>query len=292
MGYDDACTNPTDFTVDKRCYVTEEQKKKNPYNAVVSFLYASGEAKPCTGTIVKRSSLSKNNKKYFLYTAKHCSDLDFDNYPDSILRIRLQDGRDFDASLINQGNYNIQNGQNLFGDWVEYEILIKDENVIMPYVEINDGLKKDMKKAQVVGYGRLKIMSDKEINDAIEIYAKAIEGFSTTEKNEDGTAKRNQQNGFLDNDVISGPKVVMIFDSLFSTYLDWELKKSDCQYAADGFTHNCQGWAGNSGGPIFDEDGKIMGILVRGNYTIGGTGHAGVTYGIKFKPSEKLDNKR
>ena len=34
---EDACTNPDKYTIDKRCYVTDEQKKEKPYNAVVGF---------------------------------------------------------------------------------------------------------------------------------------------------------------------------------------------------------------------------------------------------------------
>ena len=291
-GFTDACTNPEEYTVDKRCYVTDEEKQQNPYNAVVGFLHQNGSKKACTGTIVKKDGLNKNNKGYFLYTAKHCSDLDFDNIPDNVLKIKLQDGREFDTELVKQGNYNIENGQNIFGDWVQYKIPVDKNDETIPYVKINDSFKKGTQNAQLVGYGRLKIMSDNEINEAIEKYTKVIENFSDTEKNEDGTVKRNEKNGFMKDGGINGPMVMTLFASYFSEYLNWELKKSHCQYSSDGLTYECQSWSGNSGGPIFDEQGNIMGVLVRGNYNIGGEKHAGSSLGLKFKPSGKLTNKQ
>ena len=69
----DICTNPEAYTVDKRCYVTEEQKKEKPYNAVATFILADGRTH-CSGTIVKRQGLTQDDVGYFLYTAKHCVD--------------------------------------------------------------------------------------------------------------------------------------------------------------------------------------------------------------------------
>ena len=39
----DHCTNPKEYTIDKRCYVTDEQKKEKPYNAVVALVHDDGE---------------------------------------------------------------------------------------------------------------------------------------------------------------------------------------------------------------------------------------------------------
>jgi len=283
LGLDDACTKPDEFTIDKRCYVTDDQKQQKPYNAVVGFLYQDGTKKLCTGTVVKKDVLNKKNKEeYFLYTAKHCSDLDLDNFSDNNLRIKLQDGREFNTELVKQGNYNLENAEGGFGDWVQYRVIIDADNSVIPYVKINDFFKKGTKNVEIIGYGRLKIMSDKEINDAKEQYANKIKIFSDIEKNEDGTIKRNENNGFMEDGGIKGTKVLMLFNSYFTRYFDSELKKSYCQYSSDGFTHGCQGWGGNSGGPIFDENGNIMGIVVTGNYAIGGKEHANITYGLKM----------
>ena len=54
-----------------------------------------------------------------------------------------------------------------------------------------------------------------------------------------------------------------------------KLKVSVCKYLSTGREKGCQGWGGNSGGPIFDSDNKIMGIHTRGNRIIGGKHHAG-----------------
>ena len=65
---DDACTKPSAYTMDKRCYVKSSDKTKKPYNAVVSLAGIDGKFF-CTGTIVKY------NNKLYLYTAKHCTDV-------------------------------------------------------------------------------------------------------------------------------------------------------------------------------------------------------------------------
>ena len=54
-----------------------------------------------------------------------------------------------------------------------------------------------------------------------------------------------------------------------------KLKLSHCTYSGTGRKIGCQGWGGNSGGPIFDDRGNIMGIHTRGNRIIGGSEHAG-----------------
>ena len=55
---------------------------------------------------------------------------------------------------------------------------------------------------------------------------------------------------------------------------------------------NCQGWGGNSGGGIFDENGNIMAIVTLGNYQIGGAEHATITGGINFQKFDKLPDEQ
>ena len=73
----DHCTDPDKYTVDKRCYVTDEQKKEKPYNAVVRV--GSG----CTGIIIEKNGVP------FLLTAKHCTDPDNDHLPNDTLTVTL-----------------------------------------------------------------------------------------------------------------------------------------------------------------------------------------------------------
>ena len=52
MAADDHCTKPDEYTIDKRCYVTDEQKSQKPYNSVVQVIIPDKNG-ICTGTIVK-----------------------------------------------------------------------------------------------------------------------------------------------------------------------------------------------------------------------------------------------
>lgn len=57
----DSCTNKNgEYTIDRRCYVTDEQKRVSPYNAVVRL-------DDCTSTIVKH-----NNRYYAAYCGTLC----------------------------------------------------------------------------------------------------------------------------------------------------------------------------------------------------------------------------
>ena len=170
----DACTNPEAYTVDKRCYVTDEQKKEKPYNAVVALLGGYGGIAG-SGTIVKRQGLTKNDVGYFLYTAKHCADRNYDNIADDNLKVRLPNGQEFNAELVKQGNYRVTDGveSNFAGDWAKYRVMTTEQNaggdirelIGNAYVKINDSFARGAKNVRVVGYGALKIMSDQEISD-------------------------------------------------------------------------------------------------------------------------------
>ena len=70
FGFDDACTKPNEFTIDKRCYVTEAQKQTKPFNAVASLKDIMGGIY-CSGVIVEKKG------ELYLYTAKHCVQNDF-----------------------------------------------------------------------------------------------------------------------------------------------------------------------------------------------------------------------
>ena len=165
----DYCTNPEEYTIDKRCYVTDEQKKEKPYNAVAMIVGQHGP--DGSGTIVKRQGLTQDDVGYFLYTAKHCTDRNYDHIADDILRIRLPSGQEFDAKLISQGNYDFEDLATKLGDWAKYRLLMpdKDSNAKAvlngAYVKINGDLARGAHDVRIIGYGRLKIMSDQDIED-------------------------------------------------------------------------------------------------------------------------------
>ena len=265
----DHCTNPTEYTVDKRCYVTDKQKKEKPYNAVVALVLDDGESPYCTGTIVKGL-----DGKPYLYTAKHCTG-DENDMVRSELTIKLQDGRKLSVTKHTVGNYNIEHDVNVHGDWAIYSIVNSD----VPMVEIPSKRGNGVYDATNVGYGRLKIMSDAEIAEFKSRYLTYLKD----EKNIDAKDDENVY-GFYDGGVNTyGNAYVTNF--LITEYDYWEsladdiskLKLSHCKYSATGRMEGCQAWSGNSGGPIFDNRGNIMAIRTRSPLFIGGSRHAGST---------------
>ena len=62
---------------------------------------------------------------------------------------------------------------------------------------------------------------------------------------------------------------------------DSNLKLSECRYYSEyKGAVGCQGWDGNSGGPVLDSNNKVMAIITRGSMAVGGIHHAeiGVDY--------------
>ena len=231
----DACTDPENYTIDKRCYVTEEQKQEKPYNAVVGlFSDIIFDDITCTGTIVRRDN------KLYLYTAKHCTDSD-KQY------IKLQTGKKLKTYKYEVGNFDkrMYSFDDVQNDWAIYEI--KEETKYIPSVNIteykNTSYEQQWRDVALIGYGSLKIMSDKEFREFKEYYKKYLE-------------KKGLKNG--DYSMIQNkPKMRDIFN-------DKSLKVSFCKYSSAGYVNDCQAWKGNSGGGLFDKYGNLMGIASMG----------------------------
>ena len=270
---DDACTKPDEYTIDKRCYVTDAQKKTKPYNAVVALLDNDYNGF-CTGTMVRY------NGGYYLYTAKHCtaySKACTDPYlrvgkMAGTLAIKLQDDTILDVALNAAGCDTVDSD-----DWAIYEI-VNDDNDKIAYVETSNKTKWSNKDygAKLVGYGSLKIMSDKEINEFKEIYS----GYLKNRKNikSDGSEIKY---GWLYNGVNTDNEYVEVFIANMSTSYfqrifedNKYLKVSNCIYSGKSERKGCQSWGGNSGGGVFDDEGNLMAIHSSGYHIIGGVYHA------------------
>ena len=268
----DHCTNPTEYTVDKRCYVTDKQKRTKPYNAVVALVLDDGESHYCTGTIVKDP-----DGKPYLYTAKHCT-VDENYMVRSELTIKLQDGRKLSVTIHKVGDYDIEHNKNVRGDWAIYSIVNSDVPMVEKSTKREIGVAplEPYYDARVVGYGALKIMSDAEIAEFQSRYLTYLKD----EKNIDAKGDENVY-GFYRGGVNTRDPYFINF--LTKEYDYWsslkndasKLKLSHCKYSATGRNVGCQGWGGNSGGPIFDNRGNIMGIYTRAWSNIGGSRHAG-----------------
>ena len=277
----DSCNSPTEYTLDKRCYVTPEQKQITPYNAV-AYVLDTG----CSASIVK------NNDKLYVYTAKHCTDTDFDQIPNKEITVQLQDNRIIYATNVSSGQYDLINDTNKDGDWA---IFLLDNSVTdVPYVNISQIFQNDIYNAEAdalsVGYGNLKIMSDAEIEHFKNAYINYLQEHQT------------EKTGFIKNGLDVNNNIVQNFittlddDQYIDLFANQELKLSKCKISADGSTHYCQTWQGDSGGGVFDNDGNILRINTRGYKIIGGEQHAGkmkyvYSSGIDIRnTSEKTEN--
>lgn len=329
LGLDDACTKPSEFTIDKRCYVTDEQKKTYPYNTVVALIKQNGFVY-CTGTIISEFNGSSKTR---VYTAKHCTDVNRDKVVDETIIIYTQDGAIYKATNKDilpeeaYGNYNIAEDTLYSGDWAKYDLIDAPDD--LPFTTFTTHRSGALGKleatvenlsvsplkaffgdnnynAQVVGYGGLKIMSDKEIQDFKDKYTKFLEtslkdAVKEVHKDDGLSADEMQKKindyetddyniGLVGDVVYAHNPIVKEFisgtlknalsrndcEALFGDNIN--LKTSFCQLSVDGYQRGCHSWHGDSGGPIFDKDGRLMGIHTRGNGFIGGRRHAGRDY--------------
>lgn len=258
---DDSCTNPKEYTIDKRCYVTDEQKSQKPYNAIVSLKKGF-----CTGTIVNINDVA------YVYTAKHCVDNDGDNEPDDKIVVKLQNGLNFYAYKDNVGDYMFETHGSRSGDWAIYRM--KKSVKELPFVNIrhNGG----NYHARLVGYGTLKVLSDLEIAEFRRLYLEYLDavvgpdryasykyGYSLFNPGVD--AKNEYVKQFI-NDMDQETAARFFKDNK-------RLKESSCYYN-NGKEVNCQTWGGGSGSGIFDDDDIIRGVHTTGTKIIGGKKHA------------------
>jgi V8-like Glu-specific endopeptidase len=266
MAADDHCTKQNEYTIDRRCYVRWPKKQTEPYNSVVALV--KNRRNYCTGTIVRE----KDNNPY-LYTAKHCV-LDKDGNLKNTVEIKLWNNEILTATKNNVGNLDRESYKNLDGDWAIYSI--NPSGYVLSMVEKSKFFFGDQ-NAIVVGYGALAIMSDKQISDFKNKYINYLSSLKVAKKN-------YIKYGISYNGVHTKNEHVINFleknPGLLNTSDVGQLKESKCWYSGKGKQTRCQAWGGNSGGPIFDESGRIMGILTMGNNVIGGATHASSTVSV------------
>ena len=268
------------YTVDKRCYVTTEQKKTKPYSAVVALV--DGDFTYCTGTVIKF------NGKFYLYTAKHCTDNDGDNIADDTLQIKTQTGKVVTVYKNNLGSYDIKNDEKRYGDWAVYSIKQTD----LVAVETTTREKIDLYPyyARLIGYGTLKIMSDDEINKFKSNYITYLKNLGVTDED---IKKYPRLYGITKNGGIrkSNDLVKVFLDNMepgywLDLFANHELKYSMCKYWANSGTWDgCQSWSGNSGGGIFDIENNLMAIHIAGSGEIGGLEHASAKQDSRSDPT-------
>ncbi|MBO4746363.1 MAG: hypothetical protein J5613_04845 [Alphaproteobacteria bacterium] len=261
----------------------------------------------CTGTIARwdRGFVHKEapDSNWYLFTAKHCTDQNGDGISDRNLRIKLQDGDEYDVTLVTAGNYDINKDSNVSEDWAIYSLPVNPfkestdpyvENVYrnmvqyhgrevstpndkIPWIYADSNATRDNRPVRLIGYGSLKIMNDNEIAEFKEKYIAALEKAGVTDMSYENTGIEND-NGV---DYYQMIPASLVFSHSYASKIfdDDQLKLSRCFFRNNN--NLCQGWGGNSGGPMIDDSNRLVSIVTRGGYHIGGDNHAqtgGVIY--------------
>lgn len=268
-GANDRCTNPKEYTIDKRCYVTEEQKQEKPYNAVVSINWYA-----CTGTIVNIDNVPQ------VFTAKHCTDKDKDGKSDDTLVASLQDGRNIRIYKDDVGDYNFDTHDNNLGDWAKYHMNREINEVPFVHMSSDEG----NYHVKLIGYSTLKILSDSDINEFRRLYLDYLDEKIGKDRN---TSYKYGYSHFAPAVITKNRYVKQFIEDMSPEqkakfFKDSKnLKVSDCHYN-QGREVDCQTWGGSSGAGIFDDNGVIRGIHTIGIKKIGGKKHALGTGSIKL----------
>ena len=312
----------SEYTIDRRCYVTDEQKQILPYDAVVALLDDQNGVN-CTGTIFRDNQdfLLKDAFRYetklpvpglFVYTAAHCITGDR-------IKIRLQNGKEIITERVS-GTHSYWNKSVM--DWAVYKIPESEQNGLS-YVDIAYGENADA-ELKVIGYGSLAIMSNKEIKDYKQAYIDFLKSYlakktdtntlieANCKNRKDGmdydfcvdmyltkqdwnTNYLSRQFEYLDNVDAPGVPSDYFIDGAIATHKSEfeEFEKNNplpknIDLLKESVCHMestddfCQAWHGNSGGGIFAGN-KIIAVLSNGPGTIGGKHHAAFLQDITQK---------
>ncbi len=229
------------YTIDRRCYITDEQKKEFPYNAIVGVSVDGGW---CTGTLVK-----DNADELYVYTATHCV-----KNPNAPITVTLQDGTTFSATT----KYD-KMGSDEYKDVAVLKIPWKNKISLefikrLPLAKMGQFNSDDI--FNVIGYGSLAILNDKTIHDIKQKYAKHMD--------------------IDENEIESDNEIYKKFEKFLRDYTelfedDKNLKGSfDCSLRDNASVWqgrnqtDCQVAQGSSGGPVFDKDNNLVAVLTRG----------------------------
>lgn len=237
--FSDRCQNNgtyyNDYTIDRRCYLTDEQKQQSPYNAVVS-LYRDKDGVYCTGTIVK----NPNDGKLYVYTAAHC----VENNLNKPISIETQNGIKMNLEFAYVGLGKRASDSALYKIPEEYA-----DN--LPFIDTGDMYSGYF---NVIGYGRMPIMNDKQIQETHNAYLKALKDKKINQDDYTKESIAKFYSSLLPDDTgrLKGSFHCNLSEN-FPEVVKHSSTKTDCQI-----------WSGNSGGPILDEDGKIVAVVTHG----------------------------
>ena len=231
-----------EYTIDRRCYLTDEQKKQFPYNTVVRvsgevYIYGWQPVDSCTGVIVK----DVNDGQLYVYTAGHC-----DKWYTNIFAT-TQDGRKIDVKKV------VKKNKTGVLDIAVYAIPKKEQQGL-PYATIGKMTEKNL---DVVGYGALPVLSDKAIRAARKAWVKFLTDAQPNSVQATAIKRIEKAGGFM--------TVLVPHENVI------QLKASfDCNLGPQGtkVAKQCQAYYGNSGGPYFNSNGQVVAVARQSDMSV------------------------
>lgn len=256
FGFEDSCTNPKDYTIDRRCYVSDETWAKLPHKYVLKMYDKEIDLVFCAANMVSGK----------IVTAQHCfNDRDLKNVEFIA----------FDGTIITAEKLNIYTDEwgfspDFWDDWAvltpkpEFKSFVTDNSIY----NIKDISNDSQQTYITIGCGGLKILSDEEIEKFKNTYTEFL-------KNNTKYKESSAFGDFTDEATVDITTAIMKHDFLedIEPYLQKtgmgtsqdifvdsnNLKLSVCDTALEyegiedknwGFSR-CQSWHGNSGGGMY-----------------------------------------
>ena len=241
----DACTNPSEYKIDKRCYISDTTWQNKPYKHILKMYDNDANIVFCTANMVAGK----------IITARHCvenKDINKINFIAATgTRISVQH-----LHIETDSSDYVPMSQ----DWViltptsEFQNFVKENSIY----NVQDISGFSGGSFIVMGYGGLKILKDKEISDLKKAY---LEYLGTTDfadsllKDDDSIEINTKIVGFKDG--ITPYLHKYGFVSAEDVFMDTNnMKLSVCSNVGtfsdiDMILGNCQTWGGNSGGGLY-----------------------------------------
>ena len=247
----DACTNPKEYTIERRCYLTDDAWQHAPYKHVLKMWRKADGKVYCTANMAFGQ----------IVTARHC----IEGYNVSDLKFIAFDGREITVKYVGYENEFAYGKHNPFIDIVFLTPSEKDADFVKSNsINTAESINSVTSGSFVsVGCGALKILSDKEIDLFQRAYAEFL----------NNTGSRNTESGQLISE--DGKTVKLLLERGFYEKINPYLIKYGLGTAEDIFTNDgknikaslcngfewpprdrkldghCQGWKGDSGGGVF-----------------------------------------